>query len=83
MLLVCSVILMVSSWLYLFLIMGLLFLKLELKKILWKLNVVIFLFFERECWVIEFNLGNILFYVFVFFGIRNLLMLLKDINLDM
>lgn len=64
--------------------MGLLFLKLELKKILWKLNIVIFLFFEREeCWVIEFNLGNILFYVFVFFGIINLLMLLKDINLDM
>lgn len=74
---------MVSSWLYLFLIMGLLFLKLELKKMLWKLNVVIFLLFERECWVIEFNLGNILFYVFVFFGIINLLMLLKDINLDM
>lgn len=74
---------MVSSWLYLFLIMGLLFLKLELKKMLWKLNVVIFFLFERECWVIEFNLGNILFYVFVFFGIRNLLMLLKDINLDM
>lgn len=74
---------MVSSWLYLFLIMGLLFLKLELKKILWKLNIVIFLFLERECWVIEFNLGNILFYVFVFFGIINLLMLLKDINLDM
>lgn len=63
--------------------MGLLFLKLELKKILWKLNIEIFLFFERECWVIEFNLGNILFYVFVFFGIINLLMLLKDINLDM
>lgn len=83
MLLVCSVILMVSSWLYLFLIMGLLFLKLELKKMLWKLNVVIFFLFERECWVIEFNLGNILFYVFVFFGIINLLMLLKDINLDM
>lgn len=83
MLLVCSVILMVSSWLYLLLMMGLLFLKLELKKILWKLNVVIILFFERECWVIEFNLGNILFYVFVFFGIINLLMLLKDINLDM
>lgn len=83
MLLVCSVILMVSSWLYLLLMMGLLFLKLELKKILWKLNIVIFLFFERECWVIEFNLGNILFYVFVFFGIINLLMLLKDINLDM
>lgn len=62
--------------------MGLLFLKLELKKILWKLNIVIFLFFERESWVIEFNLGNILFYVFVFFGIINLLMLLKDINLD-
>lgn len=82
MLLVCSVILMVSSWLYLFLIMGLLFLKLELKKMLWKLNVVIFFLFERECWVIEFNLGNILFYVFVFFGIINLLMLLKDINLD-
>lgn len=74
---------MVSSWLYLFLIMGLLFLKLELKKMLWKLNVVIFFLFERECWVIEFNLGNILFYVFVFFGIINLLMLLKDINLDM
>lgn len=83
MLLVCSVILIVRSWLYLLLMMGFLFLKLELKKILWKLNVVIFLFFERECWVIEFNLGNILFYVFVFFGIRNLLMLLKDINLDM
>lgn len=83
MLLVCSVILRVSSWLYLLLMMGLLFLKLELKKILWKLNIVIFLFFERECWVIEFNLGNILFYVFVFFGIINLLMLLKDINLDM
>lgn len=83
MLLVRSVILMVSSWLYLFLIMGLLFLKLELKKMLWKLNVVIFFLFERECWVIEFNLGNILFYVFVFFGIINLLMLLKDINLDM
>lgn len=83
MLLVCSVILIVRSWLYLLLMMGLLFLKLELKKILWKLNVVIFLFFERECWVIEFNLGNILFYVFVFFGIINLLMLLKDINLDM
>lgn len=63
--------------------MGLLFLKLELKKMLWKLNVVIFFLFERECWVIEFNLGNILFYVFVFFGIINLLMLLKDINLDM
>lgn len=63
--------------------MGLLFLKLELKKMLWKLNVVIFFLFERECWVIEFNLGNILFYVFVFFGIKNLLMLLKDINLDM
>lgn len=62
--------------------MGLLFLKLELKKMLWKLNVVIFFLFERECWVIEFNLGNILFYVFVFFGIINLLMLLKDINLD-
>lgn len=74
---------MVSSWLYLFLIMGLLFLKLELKKMLWNLNVVIFFLFERECWVIEFNLGNILFYVFVFFGIINLLMLLKDINLDM
>lgn len=83
MLLVCSVILIVRSWLYLLLMMGLLFLKLELKKILWKLNIVIFLFFERECWVIEFNLGNILFYVFVFFGIVNLLMLLKDINLDM
>lgn len=83
MLLVCSVILMVSSWLYLLLMMGLLFLKLELKKMLWKLNVVIFFLFERECWVIEFNLGNILFYVFVFFGIINLLMLLKDINLDM
>lgn len=82
MLLVCSVILMVSSWLYLLLMMGLLFLKLELKKMLWKLNVVIFFLFERECWVIEFNLGNILFYVFVFFGIINLLMLLKDINLD-
>lgn len=83
MLLVCSVILRVSSWLYLLLMMGLLFLKLELKKMLWKLNVVIFFLFERECWVIEFNLGNILFYVFVFFGIINLLMLLKDINLDM
>lgn len=82
MLLVCSVILMVSSWLYLLLMMGLLFLKLKLKKMLWKLNVVIFFLFERECWVIEFNLGNILFYVFVFFGIINLLMLLKDINLD-
>lgn len=83
MLLVCSVILRVSSWLYLLLMMGLLFLKLKLKKMLWKLNVVIFFLFERECWVIEFNLGNILFYVFVFFGIINLLMLLKDINLDM